>query len=149
MKRLSAKIFDYTMDLLIDDNLTLVNGDSGVGKTLLFNYFDRMSYNSNDIYCFNAKYVERLKDGRKSKFRLFEETLRGIRNSLVIIDNADIILDASLRDCIVYDASNTYIIFGRNVDGLWITENNIATLVRDNTQKRMYLDYYFKDVNRK
>ena len=47
-----------------------------------------------------------------------------------------------------YD-KNTYIMFGRNVEGLWITENNIASLIRDDKNKKIYLDYYFKDVNKK
>lgn len=51
---------------------------------------------------------------------------------------------AGIREFIVMDSRNTYVLFGRNVTGLWTTENNIAELVRDDARKRMYLNYYFK-----
>ena len=147
MKEIKAKIFEYTAELILDDNLTLINGDSGIGKTLLFNYFDRQSYNSDSIYCFNAKYIEKLKNEKKPPLKAFRDRLKTLKNALIIIDNAEVILDNKLREWISFDSDNTYIIFGRNVTGLWITENNIASLIRDNQKKRLYLDYYFKDVN--
>ena len=147
MKKIDAKIFEYRAELNIDDNLTLINGDSGIGKTLIFNYLDRCSYDNDKIKCFNAKYLEKIKLDGKSVQRALENRLKLIKKSLIVIDNAEIILDDRLRRYIAFDGDNTYMIFGRNVSGLWITENNIATLVRDTKNKRMYLDYYFKDVN--
>lgn len=97
MKEINARIFEYTVHLVIDDNITLVNGDSGIGKTLLFNYFDRQSYNSDDIYCFNSKYIEKSVTGKRTIYKAFEDILKNLKKSLIVIDNADIILDAKLR----------------------------------------------------
>lgn len=147
MKTLKFQLFDYKVALVLDDYLTLINGDSGIGKTLLFNYFERQSLINSSYVCFNSKYVERMKKENYCKGILKE--LRSIKNSLIVIDNAETILDDDIRNYIVFDKNNTYMIFGRNVSGLWITENNIASLVRVPEKKEIYLDYYFKDVNKK
>ena len=40
MKRIEGQIFDYTLNLEINESLTLITGDSAVGKTLIFNYLN-------------------------------------------------------------------------------------------------------------
>lgn len=149
MKRIQAKIFEYKAELLLDDSLTLINGDSAIGKTLLFNYFERQSYGSSDIHCFNAKYIYKLNNNKTKALNEFSTKLKSIKNGLIVIDNADTILNDAIREQIAYDGNNTYIIFGRNVTGLWVTENNIARLVKNTVNKKLYLDYYFKDVNKR
>lgn len=147
---IDAKIFEYNTHLELDENLTIINGDSGVGKTLLFNYFDRQrSYLKRNIYCFNAKYIDNISRLESKKTNIIEDKLKSIRGAIIVIDNADVVLDKKAREYIMFDAKNTYIIFGRNISGLWVTENNIASLVRDKQKKIMYLDYYFKGVNNK
>lgn len=149
MKEFNFNIFNYTVHLSLDDYLTLITGDSGIGKTLLFNYFDRQSHIRNDIRCINSKYMDMICKKSNEQSLCLIRLLKDTSRTLVIIDNADVLLTSKVRDFIVMDSRNTYVLFGRNVTGLWTTENNIAELVRDDVGKGMYLNYYFKDVNSK
>ena len=149
MKEINFNIFDYKAHLCLDDSLTLIAGDSGIGKTLLFNYFDRQSHMRNDIKCINSRYVDMTCKKSNKQSLYITGLLKDTSGALVVIDNADILLTSKVREFIVMDSRNTYVLFGRNVTGLWTTENNIAELVRDDVRKRMYLNYYFKDVNKK
>jgi hypothetical protein len=73
-----------------------------------------------------------------------------VSNCMVLIDNADIVVDDRIKNFILMtNNGNSYILFGRNVNGLWVTENNVANLVRDDENKTITLDYIFKDVNAK
>lgn len=141
-KNVSFRIYDYSVDLALNEHLTLINGDSGIGKTLIYNYFDRQSYTNKDIKCFNSRYVEKTFKSSKE----FRDRLSKIRGALIVIDNADVVLDNDIKEQIVYDKYNTYILFGRNVDNLWITEYNIAALERNDDTKQLRLNFYFKGV---
>jgi len=48
---------------------------------------------------------------------------------LVIIDNADILLDDEMRKHIAFDTDNQYIILGRNPEYLYVTKANCKELV--------------------
>ena len=48
---------------------------------------------------------------------------------MFIIDNADILLDDNLRQHIVMDAENQYVIIGRNPTGLLLSQDDIRELV--------------------
>ena len=149
MRKIDARLFEYTAELNINDNITLISGDSGIGKTLLFNYFDRQSYNNPKIKCYNAKFIDKLKNGNETTESVVLRQIKELSNCLIIIDNAEVLLGDSVRQHIVFDGKNKYMIFGRNVSGLWLTENNIASLERDDDKKKIYLNYIYKDVNRK
>lgn len=149
MKEFNFNIFNYKVHLCLDNYLTLITGDSGIGKTLLFNYFDRQSHIRNDIKCINSRYVDMACKKSNGQSLYITRILKDTSGALVVIDNADVLLTSKVRDFIVMDSRNTYVLFGRNVTGLWTTENNIAELVRDDARKGMYLNYYFKDVNSK
>ena len=148
MKRIEGQIFDYTLNLEINESLTLITGDSAVGKTLIFNYIDRQSFINKQLKCINIQYTEKLRKNNERLENTVYKQIKGCKNSLVVIDNADVLLGAKTRQYIIFDSNNTYVLFGRNVNGLWITEANIANLIRDDKNKRLYLDYIFKDVNK-
>ena len=49
-----------------------------------------------------------------------------------MIDNADILLDDSMRSYIAFDEKNQYIIIGRNPTGLQLTVDEIYELQSEN-----------------
>lgn len=140
-----AKIFNYTFNLDLCENITMIIGDSGVGKSLIYEYLKAQSFDNENIHCYNA---EKISDLRKDK-QSFIDKIKTHKNSLIVIDNADTILDLNTRKFIGFDTQrgNKYIIFGRNGEWLWVTEDNIAELVRNDKTKEFKLNYLFKGVN--
>lgn len=51
---------------------------------------------------------------------------------LVVIDNADILLDEELRKNIALDTANQYILIGRNPEYLYLTKENCKELIIEN-----------------
>lgn len=104
-------------------NVTVVIGDSGTGKTFLFNTMYTM---------------ERINE--ESKYRFFNldkkvdiQTLKDIKSKIIFIDNADIVLDTKLRKYISLDESNYYVIFGRDNSYLGTGPWNLARFIyKDN-----------------
>jgi energy-coupling factor transporter ATP-binding protein EcfA2 len=148
--KISTVITGYKVNLEIPEPLTLITGNSGTGKSLLFKHLDNLSYTDKSIFCINSyiceKYAESL---NKNLQDTLLEMIKRHKNSLIIIDNADTLFNDNIRKYIGFDLNNQYLIFGRNVRGLWINENRIARLIRNDETKTIYLDYLFKDVNRK
>ena len=59
------------------------------------------------------------------------EILKQTNGKLIVIDNADILLDDSARKYISLDAENQYLIIGRNPKNLFATRENLFELVSD------------------
>lgn len=51
---------------------------------------------------------------------------------MIVIDNADLILDDDARDYISTDDNNQYLIIGRNPEGLYIYDEIAKRLVFEN-----------------
>jgi hypothetical protein len=142
----------YTVTLNVDDHLTVIKGDSGVGKTAVYNYFYRKFLNQDvpSLKCYDARSLRILmqSSGNESFSEELLKQLSSVNNSMVFIDNADIMVDDKIKDyMLMVNNGNSYILFGRNVNGLWVTENNVANLIRDDRHKTITLNYIFKDVN--
>lgn len=97
-KNLRFKADPFSYDLEFDDRITLVGGDSGIGKTVLYEMLE-------DI---------RLTDGYKA-IRLFNyksddflEAIKQCRNSFIVIDNADCLINDDVRRFINFELSNQY-----------------------------------------
>lgn len=100
------------------DRLTVVMGDSGTGRTLLWMKLASESAFRDDIVCFNYT----------AKVDILHE-IKKRSNTLFVFDNADIILTPETKRYIQEDKSNQYILFGRDTDGLKLAAINIAELV--------------------
>lgn len=72
-----------------------------------------------DILCFN--YLDYQKD--------IKEILGKTRGKLIVVDNADILLDNETRKYISLDGNNQYLIIGRNPKNLFTTRDNLFELV--------------------
>ena len=125
VKQYKTNTSGVDFDLIFHDALTIVGGESGVGKTLLFKALENDSIlGSLDAICLN---YDDITSG------IIDITLKSSQNKLIVIDNANIILSPEQMFKISIDRSNQYIIFAHSIQGLHPTEKSIAELkVKDN-----------------
>ena len=72
-----------------------------------------------DILCLN--YLDYQKN--------IKEMISQVKKKLIVIDNADILLDDETRKYISLDADNQYLIIGRNPKNFYATKENLFELV--------------------
>ncbi len=108
----------FSYDLVFNDRITLVGGDSGTGKTVLYDMLEDLKQTEeyNAIKLFNYKSEDVL------------EKLKQCRNNFVVIDNADILMDDEVRRFINFEFSNQYMLFLRNCDGLNVSDNSFKVM---------------------
>ncbi len=108
-------------DLRFYDDLTLINGESGVGKTMLFKAIERdCLLDKTNLVCLN---YDDIASGN------IEHTLNTAQNKVIIIDNGDITLSIEQRVKISKDTNNQYIVFIHTTDGFYPNDASIADLV--------------------
>ena len=107
-----------------NSGITLVGGDSGTGKTVLYDMFGdlRLTDEYKAIKLFNYKSDNLL------------ESIRQCRNSFVVIDNADILMNDEIRRFINFEFSNQYMLFIRNCDGLNVSDKSFKVLKLDSNR---------------
>ena len=93
-------------------------GDSGTGKTACFSFIKECMAVNPQILCLN--YLDYQKD--------VKEIIRHTKGKLIVIDNADILLDDDTRKYISLDDKNQYLIIGRNPKNLFATKENASIL---------------------
>lgn len=57
------------------------------------------------------------------------ERIKQCRNSFIVIDNADILIDDDIRRFINFEFSNQYMLFLRNCDGLNVSDKSFKVLI--------------------
>ena len=114
----------FSYDLVFDDRITLVGGDSGTGKTVLYEMLEdlRLTDEYQAIKLFNYKSDALL------------ESMKQCRDRFIVIDNADILIDDEVRRFINFDFSNQYMLFLRNCDGLNVSDKSFKVLKLDNNR---------------
>ena len=114
--RFKADPFSYNLEF--DDRITLVGGDSGTGKTVLYEMLEDLRFTDEykRIKLFNYKSDNLL------------ETLKQCRGNFIVIDNADILLNDEIRRFINFEFSNQYMLFSRNCDGLNVSDKSFKIL---------------------
>lgn len=140
VKALNVKADKIEFNLVFHSSLTLIHGNSGIGKTYLFNMLAKealLDANSN-IICLN--YMD-LKSGH------IKMVLNAAKNKVIIIDNADIVLDDEDRIKINFDTENQYILFMKKFGCLKPSAYSFANLVIDNNKG--YLSYYVIENEKK
>lgn len=113
-----SKYLNITLDFDLNTNLILISGDSGIGKSFVWQIFDNDRDLDDNLETLNYKDIKDV-----------NAKIKGYTNKLVIIDNADILLDNEIRKYIAFDTTNQYIIFGRNPEYLYLTKANCKELV--------------------
>lgn len=108
----------FSYNLTLDERITLVRGDSATGKTYLYQMLEdlKMTEKYHAIKLFNYKSDD------------FHHNLKQCRDKFIVIDNADLLLDNTDRQFINFEASNQYLLFARNCDGLNLSEKSFMLL---------------------
>lgn len=109
----------FIINFTFTNNITILTGASATGKTASYSFIrESMALNPN-ILCLN--YLDYQKD--------IKEILTQTKGKLIVIDNADILLDDATRKHISVDGDNQYLIIGRNPKNLFATKENLFELV--------------------
>ena len=104
MKHFSTVHTSFVVDFTFTNNITILMGDSGTGKTATFSFIrECMALNSKILCMDNYDYQKNIK-----------EIIVRTKGKLIVIDNADILLDDDIRKYISLDDKNQYLIIGRN-----------------------------------
>lgn len=117
--RLHAVHTSHIVDFSLSNNIILIMGDSGTGKSVVFSILQEAALNDSRIV--PISYMN--KDA--------ENQIRNQSGKIIVVDNADVILTYELRKYIAYDLQNQYIILGRNPRNLMITAENLFELSTD------------------
>ncbi len=121
-KNITFKADPFSYNLEFDDRITLVGGDSGTGKTVLYEMLEdlRLTDEYKDIKLFNYKSDN------------FSESIEQCRDSFIVVDNADNLINDEVRRFINFEPSNQYMLFLRNCDGLNVSDKSFKVLKFDN-----------------
>ncbi|MBQ6230888.1 MAG: ABC transporter ATP-binding protein [Eubacterium sp.] len=119
MNHFSTVHTSFVIDFIFDNNITILMGDSGTGKTASYSFIKECMSLNPDILCIN--YLDYQRD--------IGEMIRSSRGKLIVIDNADVLLDDSIRKYIALDDKNQYLIIGRNPKNLFTTKENLYELI--------------------
>lgn len=123
-ENIAFKADPFLYDLTFDDRITLVGGDSGTGKTVLYEMLEdlRLTDQYKAIKLFNYRSDNLL------------ETMKQCRDNFIVIDNADILVSDDIRKFINFEFSNQYMLFLRNCDGLNVSDQSFKELKFDNNR---------------
>ena len=117
-KNIAFQAAPFSYDLSFDDRITLVGGDSGTGKTVLYEMLE-------DLRQTDAYHAIKLFNYRSENI---QEDLETCRNNFIVIDNADILINDEIRRFINFEFSNQYMLFLRNCDGLNVSDKSFKVL---------------------
>ena len=123
-KKITFKAAPFSYDLEFDDRITLVGGDSGVGKTVLYEMLEdiRLTDEYKAIRLFNYRSDD------------FQEAIKQCRDSFIVVDNADNLINDEVRKFINFELSNQYMLFLRNCDGLNVSDKSFKVMKFDNNK---------------
>ena len=123
-KNITFKADPFSYNLEFDDRITLVGGDSGTGKTVLYEMLEdlRLTNEYKAIKLFNYKSDN------------FSESIEQCRDSFIVVDNADNLMNDEVRSFINFEPSNQYMLFLRNCDGLNVSDKSFKVLNPNNSE---------------
>jgi predicted ATP-binding protein involved in virulence len=111
----------FVVDFAFQNNITLLMGNSGIGKTAAFSFIRECMAMNPKLLCLN--YLDYQKN--------IKAIVSQAEEKLIVIDNADILLDDDTRKYISLDDKNQYLIIGRNPKNLFATKENLYELVSE------------------
>ena len=119
MKHFATVHTSFIVNFEFTNNITILMGDSGTGKTAVFSFIEECMAVNPKILCLNyLNYQNNILD-----------IIGSVEGKLIVIDNADILLDDNTRKYISLDSKNQYLIIGRNPKNLFATKENLFELV--------------------
>lgn len=137
-----------TFDLELRNNLIVVEGLSGQGKTLFFKTlrnekFSGISSNVEGVDLESVYFIDIFANDLID-LKLFLQSKTG---KLIIIDNADSILTREIAEYIGWDNKNQYIIFSRASWPFGLSPNYFARMVNKNGNRVLEYEYEEKGWN--
>ena len=121
MEHFSTVHTSFVLDFDFTSNITILMGDSGTGKTASFSFIKECMALNPDIMCLN--YLDYQKD--------IADIIKNANGKLIVIDNADVLLDDDVRKYIALDDKNQYLLIGRNPKNLFTTKENLFELTSE------------------
>lgn len=121
MEHFSTEHTSFVLDFEFTNNITILTGDSGTGKTASFSFIKECMALNPNIVCLN--YLDYQKN--------IGDIIRNTEKKLIVIDNADVLLDDDTRKYIALDDKNQYLIIGRNPKNLFVTKENLFELMSE------------------
>nr|MBP3598858.1 ABC transporter ATP-binding protein [Eubacterium sp.] len=121
MEHFSTVHTSFVLDFEFTNNITILTGDSGAGKTASFSFIKECMALNPNIMCLN--YLDYQKD--------IATIIKSASEKLIVIDNADVLLNDDVRKYIALDDKNQYLIIGRNPKNLFTTKDNLFELVSE------------------
>ena len=121
MEHFSTVHTSFVLDFKFTSNITILTGDSGTGKTASFSFIKECMALNPDIMCLN--YLDYQKD--------IADIIKNLNGKLIVIDNADVLLNNDMRKYIALDDKNQYLIIGRNPKNLFTTKENLFELTSE------------------
>lgn len=109
----------FVVDFAFTNNITIMTGAAGTGKSMIFSFMKEESAVNPQLMCIN--YLNYQQD--------VKNIISNTKGRLVVIDNADLLLDDDIRKTILLDDKNQYLIIGRNPKNLFATSDNLFELV--------------------
>lgn len=109
----------FVVDFAFTNNITIMTGAAGTGKSMIFSFMKEESAVNPQFMCIN--YLNYQQD--------VKNIISNTKGRLVVIDNADLLLDDDIRKTILLDDKNQYLIIGRNPKNLFATSDNLFELV--------------------
>ena len=123
-KSIAFKADPFSYDLVFDDRITLVGGDSGSGKTVIYEILEDLrltdEYKAIKVFTYKSDH-------------LFDSIIQ-CRDSFIVMDNADILMNDETRKFINFEFSNQYLLFSRNCDGLNVSDKSFKVLKLDHNR---------------
>ena len=121
MEHFSTVHTSFIVDFKFTNNITILTGDSGSGKTASFSFIKECMVLNPNILCLS--YLDYQKD--------ISSIIKNVDRKLIVIDNADILLNDDIRKYIAVDDKNQYLIIGRNPKNLFATKENLFELISE------------------
>ena len=121
MEHFSTVHTSFVLDFKFTSNITILTGDSGTGKTASFSFIKECMALNPDIMCLN--YLDYQKN--------IADIIKNASGKLIVIDNADVLLNNDMRKYIALDDKNQYLIIGRNPKNLFTTKENLFELTSE------------------
>lgn len=129
LKFIYMDILDVNIEL--KQNYTVLNGDSGTGKTYLYEIINQYASENNrkDIICINLDNVN------SENIEFIINKIKNSKNSIIFVDQADSLFMRAeeLKDYISRDRNNYYIIVSKTFARLYtewakpvITEDSVS-----------------------
>ena len=126
MDRIVTSNTSFDIDFVLENNITLLNGNAGSGKSLAYSIIEELATEDKRIRCFNHNSIN----------KNYKNSIRRSKGKLFVIDNADVLLDDKTRRYIATDCNNQYLIIGRNPTGLMLVADNIWELEHEKEDGR-------------